>query len=119
METIRRHHISFLNAFNGIVWAFKTQPNFRVHTLLAVSAILLGIILNISHLEMTIIVLTIIFGLGVEMVNTSIEAMTDLITTEWKLQAKIAKDVAAGMMLLTAFGAVIVAYLIFIPKLLH
>lgn len=119
METLRQHHISFRNAARGLIWAFKTQPNFRVHAILAIAAIILGILLNISFLEMTIIVLTIVFGLGVEMVNTSIEAMTDLITTEWKIQAKIAKDVSAGMMLLTAFGAIIVASLIFIPKLLH
>lgn len=57
-------------------------------------------------------------GLGVEMVNTSIEAMTDLITKDYKIEAKIAKDVSAAMMLVAAFGAVIVAGLIFLPKIL-
>jgi diacylglycerol kinase len=66
---------------------------------------------------MTILVFAIIFGLGIEMVNTSIEAMTDLITTEWRKQAKVAKDVSAGMMLLAAFGTVLIASLIFLPKL--
>lgn len=65
---------------------------------------------------MTILVLTIVFGLGIEMVNTSIEAMTDLITREWHKEAKIAKDVSAGMMLLAATGAVCVALLIFLPR---
>ena len=64
-----------------------------------------------------IIILAIVFGLGVEMVNTAIEAMTDLITTEWRTEAKIAKDVAAGMMLLTALGTVIVALFIFYPRI--
>lgn len=80
-------------------------------------AIIAGFALQVSYTEMTILVLTIVFGLGVEMVNTSIEAMTDLITDEWKQSAKIAKDVAAGMMLLTAIGATLVAGFIFIPKL--
>lgn len=119
MSLIRHHHISFKNAFNGIIWAFTTQPNFRIHLLLSISSILLGILLQISYLEMTVIILTIVFGLGIEMVNTSIEAMTDLITLEWRQQAKIAKDVAAGMMLLTTIGAILVAGLIFLPKLIN
>ncbi len=116
-EALRRHHISFKNAFSGIVWAFKTQPNFRVHCALSVAAISLGLVLGITRVEMTILFFTIVLGLVAEMINTSIEAMTDLITKEWRTEAKIAKDVAAGMMLLTAFGAVLVACFIFFPYL--
>lgn len=118
MEKIRRHHISFKNAFNGLFYAFSTQPNFKIHFFLSLVAISFGLILKITFLEMTILVLTIVFGLGTEMVNTSIEAMTDLITTEYKKEAKIAKDVAAGMMLLTAIGAVVIALIIFLPRIL-
>ena len=118
-EAIRRHTISFKNAFAGIVWAVKTQPNFRVHLFLSLAALVLGSILTISYIEMTIIVFTIILGLTCEMINTSIEAMTDLITTEHRENAKIAKDVAAGMMLTTATGAVVVAIFIFVPHLLN
>lgn len=117
LHRLRQHHISLKNAWAGIVWAFSTQPNFRVHIVLAILALAMGMFLRIPNLEMTILVLTIVFGLGVEMVNTAIESMTDLITGEWKKEAKIAKDVAAGMMLLTAFGAVLVASLIFLPKI--
>lgn len=118
-EAIRRHTISFKNAFAGIVWAVKTQPNFRVHLFLSLAVLVLGSILTISYIEMTIIVFTIILGLTCEMINTSIEAMTDLITTEHRENAKIAKDVAAGMMLTTAAGAVVVAIFIFVPHLLN
>ncbi len=114
-EVLRKHHISFKNAFAGVFWALRTQPNFRIHITLSLFALLAGIILRISHIEMTIIVFTILLGLTVEMLNTAIESMTDLITTEWREQAKIAKDVSAGMMLLVAFGAVIVAAFIFSP----
>lgn len=117
METLRRHHISFKHAFDGIKWAFTTQPNFKIHFSLAILALILGLLLNISATEFTVLVLTIVFGLGVEMVNTSIEAMTDLITQEHRIQAKIAKDVAAGMMLLVAAGATVVGLLIFLPKI--
>ena len=119
MNLIRQHHISFKNAINGLIWAFTSQPNFKVHFSLSLSAIILGLILQISRVEMTILVLTIVFGLGIELVNTSIEAMTDLITSEWRKEAKIAKDVSAGMMLLAAIGAVLIAGFIFLPKLLN
>ncbi len=114
---MKHHHISIKNAWNGIVWSFRTQPNFKIHLTCALIAVLAGIFFHISRVEMTIIILTIVFGLGVEMVNTAIEAMTDLITTEWRTEAKIAKDVAAGMMLLTAIGTVIVALYIFYPRI--
>lgn len=119
MNLIRQHHISFKNAFAGIKWAFTTQPNFRIHLSLSILAIILGIWLQISYLEMTVIIFTIVFGLGMEMVNTSLEAITDLVTSQWRRQAKIAKDVAAGMMLLSAIGTAVVASLIFLPKLFN
>lgn len=118
MEALRRHHISFKNAFAGLIWSFKTQPNFKVHIILALLALCAGLYLAASYIEMTILVLCVFFGLGMEMVNTSIEAMTDLITTEWKKDAKKAKDVAAGMMLLSSFGTVVVATLILLPKII-
>ena len=117
MDALHKHHISFKHALDGIIWAFTTQPNFRVHIVLSLSAIAFGLILKVTLIEMTILVLTIVFGLGVEMVNTSIEAMTDLITTKHHQTAKIAKDVAAGMMLVTAIGAVLIAFLIFLPRI--
>ena len=118
-ELLRNHTISFKNAFAGLVWAVKTQPNFRVHIVLSLCALMLGTLLSISYVEMILIVFTIILGLTCEMINTSIEAMTDLITTEHRQNAKIAKDVAAGMMLTTAFGAVIVALFVFVPHILQ
>lgn len=118
MESLKKHHISFKNAFNGINWAFTTQPNFKVHLSLSFLVIILGMIYKISYIEVTILMLVIVMGLVTEMVNTSIEAMTDLISTEWKKEAKIAKDVSAGMMLLIALGAIFIASLIFIPKML-
>lgn len=117
MERIRKHHISFKNAYAGIRWAFSTQPNFQVHLVLSVCAILLTIMLGCSPVETTIIVFTVVLGLSAEMINTAIESVTDLVTKEWHTEAKIAKDVAAGMMLLTAMGAVLVAGLIFVPKI--
>lgn len=115
---LRHHGISIRHALDGILWAFTSQPNFTIHLLISFFVLLLAFILNISNLEFAILVLTILFGLGIEMVNTSIESVTDLVTSEWKKEAKIAKDVAAGMMLLTAVGAVITGLIIFLPHLL-
>ena len=116
-EALRKHHISFKNAFAGLFWAIRTQPNFRVHLFFSVCAIALGLALGISSVEMTIIIFTIVLGLTAEMVNTSIDSMTDLITKKWRQEAKIAKDVSAGMMLVAAIGAVIVGILIFFPHI--
>lgn len=119
MEAIKKHQVSFKNAFSGLHYSFTSQPNFKIHLILSFLAILTGFILQINFTEMTILILTVVFGLGAEMVNTSLESMTDLITQDWKQEAKIAKDVAAGMMLLTAVGATLVAVLILGPKILE
>lgn len=68
---------------------------------------------------MIVIFFVILLGLVAEMINTALESMTDLITQEWREKAKIAKDVSAGMMLLTAIGAVIIASFIFYPYITH
>ena len=115
LKTLRQHHISFKNAFAGLLWAVKTQPNFRVHLILSTFAVSLGLYLQITREEFLVIIFTILLGLSGEMINTALESMTDLITKEWRQEAKIAKDVAAGMMLLIAIGAVLIAYIIFTP----
>ncbi len=118
-KVIRQHHISFKNAFAGLGWALRSQPNFRVHIVLSILALIGGWYLGISQMEMVVIIFTIVLGLGAEMINTSLESMTDLITSEWRTEAKIAKDVAAGMMLMTALGAVAVAFVVFAPYLVR
>jgi diacylglycerol kinase (ATP) len=118
LRALRRHHISFKNAIAGIIWAITTQPNFRVHITLAVLAVASGLYFRITRLEMLVIVFTIILGMTGEMINTAIESMTDLITREYRQEAKIAKDVSAGMMLTIAIGAVAVASYIFVPYIL-
>jgi len=119
METVgRTHKDSFKDAFAGLAWSFRTQPNFKIHLLIAAIALIGSWYFQITHVEFAIVVFAIVLGLTAEMINTSIESMTDLITTEYRQQAKIAKDVAAGMMLTIAIGAVLVALVIFIPHIL-
>lgn len=115
---IKKHHISFKNAFSGIFWASKTQPNFIVHFVATILVLALVFILGLSNLELTILVVAIVIVLVAEMINTSIEATTDLLSPEYSEAAKIAKNVSAGMVLVAAIGAVILAILIFTPYIL-
>ncbi len=116
-EIIRKHHISFKNAFSGVFWAVKTQPNFRVHLSLALLAIFLGRYFQISSVQWILLIFTIFWGLAAEMINTAIESVCDLVTKQQHQEIKIAKDVAAGMMLVVALGTVCVGLMIFGPKI--
>jgi diacylglycerol kinase (ATP) len=110
---ITKHTISFKNAFNGIIYTFKTQPNFKVHALAAIVALSASFILNITQSEKIVIVFTISLVLIAEMINTAIESVVDLLTDKFHKQARIAKDVSAGMVLLSAFSSLVIAFIIF------
>ncbi len=107
----------FKNAFNGCLYAFKTQRNFTIHFIVAFLVIILSLWLKISLEEFLILLLVIFFVLTVEMGNTTVEKTVDLITEKWNPKAKIAKDLAAGMVLLASIGAVIIGLLILFPPL--
>ncbi len=75
-------------------------------------------IFRISYPECAILALTIVFVLVCELVNTAIEAFVDLLSSEWQGQAKIAKDVSAGMVLAGAIGSIFVGLFIFMPHII-
>jgi diacylglycerol kinase len=114
----KRLAFSFKYAVEGIYYAFRDNLNLKVHLIVGIIVISLALILRINYLETVIISFLILFVMAAEMINTAIEEMVDLITTEHKQKAKIAKDVAAGMVLLSAVGAAIVGILIFTPYIL-
>ena len=111
------HRISFKHAWDGIWHTFKTQPNMRFHGFISILVVLSGWYFQISKIEWFVILFTILLMFTAEMINTSIESMTDLITTEHKKAAKIAKDVSAGMVLLNAVGSIVIGLYIFLPKI--
>jgi diacylglycerol kinase len=117
MSFVHRHTVSFKHAFAGIFYLINTQPNFRIHLLMAILAILAGFYFNITQIQWIIILFTICLVLITEAVNTSIESMIDLLTDQYHTSAKIAKDVSAGMVLITAISSVIIGLTIFIPYL--
>lgn len=110
---------SFKYAFSGVVFVFRHNQNMRIHVLSAVIVIILSVIFHISAYEMGILGVMILLVLCTEMINTSIEEMTNLILKEHSKEAKITKDVAAGMVLLTSIGAIIVGLLVFFPYILR
>lgn len=119
IKRIHRHVISFGHAFRGLSHAISTQPNFVIHIILSITALILGLFLSISNFEMILLVTMIVLGLSAELINTALEEITNLVTREYREEARIAKDVSAGMVLLTAAGTAFVAALIFIPRILE
>ena len=109
---------SFGYAFEGILLAFKYNRNIRIHFLAAILVIIASVILKVNAFEMGILGVMILLVICAEMINTAIEEVVNLLVNEHRKEAKIAKDVSAGMVLLTAMGSVIVGVLIFVPHIL-
>lgn len=108
---------SFKYALEGIFTALKAEKNMKIHFLIIILVIVLGIILKISKAEWIICIILFGFVITLELVNTAIENTVDLITQEKNPKAKIAKDVAAGGVVITTINAVIVAYFLFFDKI--
>jgi len=106
---------SFHYAGAGLWWALKTQRNLRIHIGLGTLATLLGLLLGFSTLEFAVLVVTMTLVITLELVNTAV----DLASPDYHPLAKVAKDVAAGAVLASAIGAVLIGLLLFLPRLLH
>jgi diacylglycerol kinase (ATP) len=109
---------AFGYAFQGIWYLVSTQRNAQIHCLVGACALALGAVLGIERWEWLALVLTIALVLAAEGVNTAVEAAVDLATTARHPLAKVAKDVAAGTVLICALAAVVVGCIVFIPHLL-
>ena len=110
--------LSFKYAWADVVYAFTTQRNFRIHTVIGTLAVSLGFLLSVSAIEMAIITITCAMVMILELLNTAIEAVVDLTVKQaYHELAKIAKDCAAGAVLLSAIAALIVAVWILLPPL--
>lgn len=110
---------SFGYAIEGLCHAVRCNRNLKIHLAIALAVILAGIFFHVTLFEMEILGVMIVLVILSEMINSSIEEMVNLITGEHKKEAKIAKDVAAGMILVASLGAVIVGLLIFVPYVLR
>lgn len=112
---VRKLIKSFGYAFIGMLTATK-QQNMRIHLISAIVVIIAALLTGISAMEWILLVVVIALVIGMEMVNTAIEAIVDLVSPNYHPLAKVAKDVAAGAVLIVAIASVVIGCIIFIPK---
>lgn len=118
MSKTHRNIRSIGYALSGIKLAINEEPNFKIHVILAILALIIGFVLNISRSEWIILMFTIVLVLVLELINTALEEIVDMVSPGIQTKAKIAKDVAAGAVLITAIAAVVVGLVIFLPKII-
>lgn len=107
---------SFLNAIEGLCSSFRTEGNLKIMGFAGLAVLALSFWLGLSAWEWIAIIWAIFAVIGVEMINSSLEAITDLVEEKWHQKAKQAKDVASGMVLLAVIGALLIGALVFLPK---
>jgi diacylglycerol kinase (ATP) len=107
---------SFNNAAEGIIHVLRTQRNMRIHFAVAFVVLVAALIINVTKLELIALLISITFVLIAEMLNTGVEAAIDIATTSFDPMAKLAKDIAAGAVLIASVNALAVGYLVFAGK---
>jgi diacylglycerol kinase (ATP) len=108
---------SFNFAFEGIIHVLRTQRNMRIHFMIAAGVLIAALIVGVSRLELVILLMAISFVLIAEMINSALEAGIDVATTSFDPLAKLAKDIAAGAVLIATINAVAVGYLVFVDRI--
>lgn len=109
---------SFFYAFRGIASAFRSEFNMRIHVVAAIVVTAAGFYFKIAAAEWGMIVLCICSVISMELINTAVEKLCDHVTAEQHPAIKQIKDIAAAAVLVTAMGCIVVALIIFFPKLI-
>ncbi len=109
---------SFEYAQAGTKHALKTQRNLWVHFIIALLVLFFAYYIKVSLLELGLLVLASFGVIVAEMLNTAIEELVNILSPEHRIEAALAKNVAAGAVLLAAFGAVIIGCIVFLPRIL-
>jgi diacylglycerol kinase (ATP) len=104
---------SFNFAFEGIIHVLRTQRNMRIHFLAAVIVLIAALAVGVSKLELIALLLAIAFVFITEMINSALEHAIDVATTSFDPLAKLAKDIAAGAVLIATVNAIAIGYLVF------
>ncbi|MCD8316264.1 MAG: diacylglycerol kinase family protein [Eggerthellaceae bacterium] len=110
---------AFSCAWCGITHSFRTQRNMKIHLCVAVVAIVLGFVLRIDLPSWMAVIICIGFVMGLECVNTALEAVVDLVTSEYSELARIAKDCAAGAVFIEAITSIVIAFLVYVPAFIN
>ncbi len=119
MSRLRGHRDSFKFAFEGLFTAFKQEPNFQVHVVMAILVMISAALLRFSTTEWLLLLYVISFVIVLELVNTSLEAIVNMVSPEKQEKAKVAKDVAASGVLVAAIVSIVIAITLFLPKIVH
>ena len=109
---------SFSFALEGLKAAFKQEVNFKAHTIVALITVVAAFFLQFSNIEWLILLLTIALVVVLELINTSIEAVVNLVEPNIKDEAKVAKDVSAAAVMISAIASIVVGLLLFLPKII-
>jgi diacylglycerol kinase (ATP) len=104
---------SFNDAFEGVIHVLRTQRNLRIHFVIAAGVLAAAVVVGVTRFELIALLLAIAFVLIAEMINTAVEHTVDVSTTSFDPMAKLAKDIAAGAVLIAAVNAVAIGYLVF------
>lgn len=110
---------SFKFAFEGLVYAFATQRNFKVQLVLGLLVIILALSFGFNRMEWLILLFSICLVLSAELANTVIEIVVDLATSTIHPKAKLAKDLSAGVVLLVATFVLFIGFLLFFPHVIN
>ncbi|MGI6425399.1 MAG: diacylglycerol kinase [Tepidanaerobacteraceae bacterium] len=108
---------SFMYAISGILYTLRTQRNIRIHFLTTILVLLLSWLMNLRALELLLVIVAITLVIVAEMINTAIETVVDMYTKEYHPLAEVAKNVAAGAVLITVLNAIVIGYYVFLKKL--
>jgi len=123
VSTSRRRGPSLLESFNfafeGVIHVLRTQRNLRIHFAIAAAVLVAAVSVGVARLELMALLIAISFVLVAEMLNSALEAGIDVATTSFDPLAKLAKDIAAGAVLIATVNAVAVGYLVFSDKIVN
>lgn len=115
MDSLKQFANSLYTAFVGLVYVIQMERNARLHLLIAIGALLMGVVLNVSNSELAAIFFAIILVFISEIVNTALEKTLDIVEPGHSEQVRIIKDIAAGAVLVSAIGAAAIGLAIFSP----
>lgn len=112
---------SFISSFNyaveGLIYSLKSQNNMRAHYVFAIAAVIAMLFFNLTRVETALVFISISMVVMAELFNTAIESVVDMVTEEYHPMAKVAKDVAAGAVIITAVNALVVGYVVFFDRI--
>ena len=117
MFSFSKFNNSFKYALGGISYSIKENQNIKIHFIIAILVIVFALLLNLTRYEFFSVGVLIVLVISAEMINSAIEEVVNLLVNEHKKEARIAKDVSAGMVLLVSVFALIVGLFIFLPHI--